>query len=201
MKPTAILTLSVLLFAGCTFDGSGVPAPPPARDRLAEPLELALQPAACFLEVNDRALPLIGGTVRVRADLAGTLTLEAVDVHLGDVVVPAEDGRPELRFTDVRVSLPEPVAAQSEWSASGDAGFARVTTDVWLDWKIVAPSGEALPLATQRLEDLTLDLDVFDALDGHLTAVLYGEKPGVFWRWADILTLRDLVVDLRASQE
>lgn len=202
MKTYIAAGLAISLFSlGCTYDEAGLAPPPTARDRLTAGREmLDLVPAACFLEVNDRALPLEEGRIQVDADLAGTVRVIGIDIRLGDVTVPATADAPELHFTNVRISLPEAVTGPTEWSASGDAGFARVTTDVLLDMSLVAPNGYVAPLATQRIEDLTLDVDLFDALDGRLTAVVYGEREGTFWSWAGLLTLSDLVVDLRAAE-
>lgn len=198
-----ILTVFTLvsLVTACRYDATGVEPSPTARDRLWQATEhLELQPAACFLEVNQRALPLIRGSVDVAADLVGTLQLVAADIQLGDIVVPATTDVPvELHFTNVRISLAKPVNAQTEWSVAGDAGFAHVDADVVLDWSLVAPNGDIVPLAPQRIKGLALDLDVFDSQGGRLTATLYGEIDGPFWNWAGLLEMSDLTVDLRAE--
>ncbi len=200
----ALSTLISLGLSGCRYDASGIPDPAPTqtRDRLATPQSLALVPAACFLEVNRRALPLTGGSIDVEASLTGQIQLDAADIRLGDVVVPATADVPEdLHFTDVRLSLPKPVSAKTEWSAAGDAGFTRVVTDVELHWSLVAEDGTVLPLAPQKIAKVPLVVDVFDASDGRLTAVVHGEIDGTFYQWVGILSMSDLTVDLRAEAQ
>src|SRR5438445_8371463 len=94
---TALSAMISLGISGWRYGSSGIPDPAPTqtRDRLATPQSLALVPAACFLEVNRRALPLTGGSIDVEANLAGQIQLDAADIRLGDVVVPATAAVPE----------------------------------------------------------------------------------------------------------
>jgi hypothetical protein len=186
--------------SACTFDQSGLSPPVQLRDRLATPEHLVLVPDACFLEVNQKAIPLTGGSIDVQADLIGELQLDATDIHLGDIDVPPTADRPvELHFTDVKLALPKPIAAATEWSAAGDAGFTHIDTDVQLIWSLVTKDGQVIPLAPQNIKKVPLEIDVFEAGNGRLTSTVHGEIQGPFYDWAGILEMSDLTVDLRAE--
>jgi hypothetical protein len=104
----------------------------------------------------------------------------------------------ELRHA--RVSLAEPAVAPVEWSSRGDAGFASLQVNLRLDWSVVAPNGTEVQLATQHIDAVDVELDIYTAADGTLHAVLAGAKPGTFWTWAGVASMGDLQFDLRAER-
>lgn len=198
LNKVVISVASIACLGGCAVDRSGSNEFPSARETLSHQQVMVLEPTACQGQLDTRPLDLRGGEMKLEA-IDDVIELDSVQVDVGEVRVGGEDPRLDgLALRDVRVRLPQPIVAKAEWSASGDAGFASFTTDLLLDWSLVTPNGQIVPLATQRLIDVEVELDVFTAADGEVTAFLYGGKRGPVWSWAGLVELDDLTFDLRA---
>jgi hypothetical protein len=197
MFPIASLT-------GCAMETQGVGGTPTVAEQLANPAPLAVQMDDSTVHVDGKPLPMLRGSVQLGAYYyqGNVVELDAVELAFDTMFVtgqtPGSDGY-ELRHA--RVTLARPVVAPVEWSQSGDAGFASLTVDLLLDWSVVAPSGDEIELATQHIDDVPLELDVYTAADGTLTVNMDGRKPGVFWSWAGLASMHDLVIDLRSTRE
>lgn len=173
---------------------------PSVRARLATPETVDWLTEVSVVEVNGTRLPLEAGQVQVGVQPDGRLRLDAVELDLADVEVSAPELERDLPLVGLSVTLAEPVVAEAKWSRLEDAAFAELHVDLILEWAIVTSSGRVVELAPQRIGDIPVDLDVYLGVDGRLNVFLYGTRPGVFWSWADLLELRDLVLDLRGVQ-
>ena len=194
---------SVFCLGACSMDEQGVGRADSVAAQLANPTPLPLAVEGSTVFLHDRELPIVSGEVQLGAYYhdGNVLELDALDVAFDTMQVsgqaPGLDGY-ELRHA--RVSLAHPVVVPVEWTVNGDAGFANLQVELLLDWSVVGPTGVEVKLATQHLEDVEIELDVYTAADGRLTAVLSGAKPGTFWTWAGIASMGDLHFDLRARR-
>jgi hypothetical protein len=135
-----------------------------------------------------------GGSIIVRT--AGEhLLLEELIVELGDVDVTKQLGTTTqvLHLTDLRLRLGTQGDAVAAWSGDHVAGVA--TADLLLDWSLRGTDGAILPLATQRLRDAALDVDVQLGADAAATASVTSTTPGLLWELGDI-TVSDLSLSL-----
>jgi len=214
---TAVMVAAGVSAAGCQFDWTDsdpsieqvAEHSQTARERLVRAHTLDVATADSTVRVNGKRLPMVWGRTRVLAT-SGGLRLENLDVVLGDFEISSETLPPNgMQLRNVRVSLakadrssPEQVAAAPvEWSLSGDAGFATIPVDLALDWSFVTSSGEVAELATQRIDQVKIDVTVWSDRDGRLHAVLSGRLDGIFWEWlSGRVQLRDLVVDLKSDE-
>lgn len=149
-------------------------------------------------QATETTLPIVGGDMLLSERADHTLLLESLDVLLDDTIVPTQADT-ELRITDIRLSLAEPVAIEAAWPAPGEHAFARVPVALTLDWKLVGKSGRAWPLATQRLEGMTLYVHIDGDRPAWVTEVL-GHHGGQFWEWSGIYAMSDAVVKLHATE-
>jgi hypothetical protein len=185
---------------GCAPDAGGPDWPPPVHEALRQQTTMPLMPDSCSAHLDGRSLPLQGGDITLMIARDGRVELDGVRVELQDIRVTGEDPRLDgLVLTDVRVTLSQPAVAPVEWTVHGDAGYATLVVDLDLDWTLVTPQGHLATLATQHLQDVTVDLDLFTGPDGRVIAVLHGGKLGVVWSWAGLVELRDLYFDVRAE--
>ena len=204
MASTVVLGFaSVLGAAGCSMDQSGVDPQIPVATQLANPSPLPFDMDSSKVTVSGHELPMLTGQVKLGAYYyqGNVVELDGVDIAFDTMHVtgqaPAIEGY-ELRHA--RVSLARPVVAPIEWTELGDAGFAELDAELLLDWSVVGPTGVEVQLATQHLQHVTIELDLYTGVDGTLNAVLTGAKPGTFWTWAGVAKMTDLRFDLRAQR-
>jgi hypothetical protein len=201
MASIALAAASPFVILGCSMDERGVDSLPVVSDQLGVPTPLTVQLAGSFVRAEGREMPIQSGQVQMAAYENNQLELDGLDLAFGTILVTDEHPSLEgLELRHVRTSLAQPVVTTIEWTACGDAGFATLRADLLLDWSTVAPNGTEIELATQRIEDVEIELDIYSAMDGTLTAVLSGQKRGVIWSWAGLAEVADLDFDLRATR-
>jgi hypothetical protein len=193
--------LFAILAGGCAMDEGGTPIPPAVRDAIDdEPAQLMIDTANSKAYADGRVVALESGSIVLSMGHHEKLGIDSLDVQLGTMIVAGEspylDG---IELRNVRVSLYAPQEVEVTWTASGEAGFAHLVADLALDWDIVASNGQQAGLARQRLKDVEIELDVFSSMDGSLTAMIHGSRPGVIWDWAGLADIRDIRFDVRAE--
>lgn len=147
----------------------------------------------------DIELPALAGTLEASAS-GGELAVDALSVDLGDLVVSAEDlPSSGLRLTGVSVSLAEPAAATGLWSLDDETGQVELEVAFVLDWAVVGPDGEAIPLAPQHIDGVAATFQVTRE-DGRLVATLDGALDGEFFDWSGLIELRDLGFQVSARE-
>ncbi len=171
--------------------------------QLANPTPLPLTPEGSSVVLQGHELPILSGQVKLGAYYykGNVIELDALDVAFDIMHVTGQSQAIEgYELRHVRVSLAHPVVVPVEWTPHGDAGFASLKAEMLLDWSVVGPTGIEAQLATQHIKDVEMELDIYTAADGTLTAVLSGAKPGKFWTWAAVASMSDLTFDLRAQR-
>jgi hypothetical protein len=203
LLPTLLLPLGgcavALLAQGCTGD-TGAPGEVGLRAELREPEPFQVAVEDCRVGIDEAELTLTGGEILLGAPRGEVLSVEGLELRFADVVI--EDRMPldGLRLTNVVVSLPQPIDVVAEWSAAGDAAFAEAEAELQLDWSLVTWSGQIVALAPQHARGVRLTMHVFRAEDGSLVAELVGGSDGVIFNWADVATISDLRLDVRATR-
>ncbi len=201
MASIAFAAASPFVLVGCSMNARGVDGASVVSEQLGIPTPLTVEVAGSVVRAEGRELPIVSGQIQMAAYENNQLELDGLDLAFGTMFVtdehPSLDG---LELRHVRTSLAQPVVTTIEWTACGDAGFAALQVDLLLDWSTVAPNGTEIELATQRIEGVEIELDIYSAMDGTLTAVLSGEKRGVIWSWAGLAEVADLDFDLRATR-
>jgi hypothetical protein len=143
------------------------------------------------------ALAIAGGDVTLAADADGALAADGLEIDLGPIDLPSVIDKP-ARLDHVRLVLARPLALATAWSDDDDANAAG-ELELELDWTLVV-DGNAVPLGAQHLGPLPLALTVAgtgDAFDAALAIHASGE----LWRWADLVALSDLSLELRTVSD
>jgi hypothetical protein len=188
---------------GCSMDEQGVNWPPPVAEQLANPTPLSVQMDDSTVHVDGKELPMQSGSLQVGAYYykGNVIELDALELAFDTMFVSGQaSGINGYELRHARVTLAQPVVVPVEWTQQGDAGFASLEVDLLLDWSVVAADGTEIELATQHIDGVQVELDIYSAADGTLTAVLDGGKPGVFWSWAGVAAMHDLQFDLRSTR-
>ncbi|MBI4509427.1 MAG: hypothetical protein HY698_07300 [Deltaproteobacteria bacterium] len=196
----------------CTMS-PGVGLEPSPRQRLLQhSQDLRIAPRMSALQVTGRhsrdrdngvpkAISIIDGTLRVRGEAAGALTLESLDIRFGDVVIPRSRWiESDIHLTDIRIRLESEATGQAMWLDHGAEGSSETKATLVLDWSFRS-DGETLRLGSQRIRSVPLRIHVQEDALGRLRVNLTGHLPGVFWEWAGLLELSDLFFDLNATEE
>jgi hypothetical protein len=206
-----VALLATLALAACSFDDLGDPAegPAPIRERLVRPavLDLAGGHAAAVLAVErsgaltDVDLPVVGGSLSLRADATGDLVLDELEIAFDELAIPPSALPPSgLVFEGVRAVADGPTPLVAAWSEDGRRAIGEGAVDLVVHWAVRLESGELSPLAPQRIP--AVPVWVRASLDdaGALAADVQLARDGTFWRWGTLVSLADLALALRGAE-
>jgi hypothetical protein len=206
------LVLGGVLLAGCFGNLSEGPAPPVGgtRDRLQSTLEVGLEPGSCRTVVTAQRqyqgemarqidLPVLGGTVALRAWPDGRLEVEDLRVDLDDVVLDEYEFPPNgVHLTGITLTLRDVGEADAKWIDEGAQLEAKGQVDLLLDWAAVNDNGSVLPLGTQQVTAVTVEVEVSTTADGKALVKLHGRRHGEFVEATGLFAISDLGLELRA---
>lgn len=216
------LSLAALAAPACYYDAESGPVRPaddyplPAGNAQlpdwpdpAARRELLVNPEASTLRLTvsdlvahtDRpaSVPVLGGVLGFSPEGAGQLTLDEIQVVLGDVRVPTQASG-DVILTGIRLESEPGLALPVAWREPGRQGFLKAPVTLRLEWKVVGDSGRAWPLAEQVLRGATLYLHVGLDATGRLRADALGIDTGTFWHWDGIYAFKDAVLTLVARE-
>ena len=77
---------------------------------------------------------------------------------------------------------------------------AAATPELQLDWSLVGPDGRVTPLGAQHLRGLELGIRIDHLEGGKLVARIDGRARGIFWQWAQVVTLSDGLFTLELGE-
>jgi hypothetical protein len=191
---------ALLSTVACVADTGGAELPS-LREILRDETPLVLATSESRVAIDEAELELTGGGLTVTTPLADVLTIERLELRFRDVVIDLpETPLDGMVLTDVHVTLPEAIDVVATWSGDGDAAFADAETELLLHWSLVTRRGAVVPLAPQHLRGIDLNVNVYRQSDGGVVAELVGGSEGVIFNWADVATISDLRVDVRANR-
>lgn len=139
------------------------------------------------------------GAIVVRAS-DDRLLLEELVLELGDLDVVKRIGSTTqvLHLTGLRLRLGTRADAAAIWAAPTQVSGVA-TADLLLDWSLRANDGQVFPLATQRVADAVLDLQLAAREHGEVIAAVTSTSPGLLWELGDI-TVSDLSLSLVTAE-
>lgn len=206
------LVLGGALLAGCFGPVTEDSAPPVGgtRDRLESTLEVDLEPGSCLAIVTlereyqgrlDHRLDLgvRGGSVVLRASPDGRLEVQDLRLDLEDVVLDRYELPPGgVHLTALALSLRDPGEAEATWLDDGTRLEARGQLDLLLDWSAVVDDGSEVPLGTQPVRAVAVEVEVTTTDDGRALVKLHGRRPGPFIEADGLFAISELGLELRA---
>jgi hypothetical protein len=206
------LVLGGVLLAGCFSDVSEGSAAPVGgtRSRLENTLGVELEPGSCRVIATVQReyqgqlghqldLPILGGTVALRAWPDGRFEVEELRVDLDDVVLDEVEFPPSgAHVTGLQLSLRNVGEADASWSDDGARLEARGQVDLLLDWSTVAADGAEVPLGTQPVTAVSVELEVTTTDDGRALIKIHGRRHGQFIQADGLFTISELGLELRA---
>ncbi len=143
-------------------------------------------------------LAVTGGSIELWAPSDGLLVVRTLQVQLADVAVPPAVLPPSGAYlTEVGARLASPISIEAV--EQGGSVSVIATLDLEAHWALAAADGTVFPMSQISLDKLPFSLEISRNALGLLQARLVGFRDGTFWRWAGILELGDLTVDLRAG--
>lgn len=145
------------------------------------------------------SLPVLGGVLGFSPEQGGALTLDEIQVVLGDVHIPTQSSG-DVVLTGIRLESEPGLALPVSWREPGHQGFLKAPVTLRLVWQVIGNSGRAWPLAEQSLQGATLYLHVGVDSNGRYRADLLGIDTGTFWHWDGIYALKDAVLTLVARE-
>ena len=205
---SVMLMTAPLVTAGCVaLDGS--PAPATTHGRLTNTAWMRLDRGASVLEVTARpagggapqrlALRLRDGHLSLRAATEDTLVIEELALELEDVVVDAATAPPAgLHATNLSVTLPAALEASAAWSPDDGTLAADVSATLELDWALITPDDDYVPLGPQRLA-VELTVEVRSDPARGMVARVRGGRAGLVLAPDGVVELDDLGLDLVAA--
>lgn len=224
MKAHGILAVvAVSALSGCIltdWDGHGgsqppettlaPPAPSTTRAYLGSPRKLRIMSGGhagvtgrrtVGDDVEEKAeLPIAGGELTMHARPDGQLVVDGLTLSLGDFHLSARSVPPDgLDLTGVTVSLRNEAPSDVRWTQDGSAAEATGDVRMLLDWSMRGIDGAILPLATQRIEAVPIDLNIITQRNGKLAVLMHADRDGVFWAWTGF-ELADLRLDVEAAE-
>jgi hypothetical protein len=205
------LVLAGALVSGCVGYADYGPAPPVGgtRDRLANTLEVGLEPGSSRVIVTvDRQyqgemqrrldLPVLDGTVALRTRPDGLVELLDLRVELDDVTLTQYEFPPSgVHLTGITLSLREVSEAPAEWIDDGATLRVAGQVDLLLDWAAVTGDRSALPLGTQQVEGVAVELEVSTTDDGKALIKVRGRQSGAFVSATGLFSVSELSLELR----
>jgi len=211
MRNTIVTAALVAALApGCFYDDGGVdPAEAsPLLYRLGTRAVLDLQDtshiAITATDLDGRRLPsieadIVDGVAALRATPSGVIVVDALEIDLSDVEVPAGTLSPAaLQVTDLKLRLGVQLATVPTWSEDRRHAVGTGSADLLLEWALVI-DGELTPMATRKLEaspfEIAVDLDD----NGNVTARITTSVGGELSRFLDRIMLSDFTMELDAT--
>ena len=149
-------------------------------------------------ESGSVALAIAGGDVTLTADADGAIAVENLEVDVESIDLPASVIDKPSRLDHVRLVLAHPLALATTWRDDDDASAAG-ELELELDWTLVV-DGNAVPLGAQRLGPIPLAI-TFAGTGDAFDAALAIHASGELWRWADLVALSDLSLELRTVSD
>lgn len=212
---TAGLSAGLLLMA-CDLGPTVVPGPngteeQTAREHLAEarpPFVLLGDRAKISLAASlnrgthwdeaTAALALEEGYATLGAEPSGAVTLDGLELDLGDVILGEDVVPGGLHLADIRASIEGPHKCTFvEWSQGDDVCDAEVPITMTLEWKLMV-DGETYPLGPQEIGPITVEMNLYR--DQQLELDFAATSEGVFWRWDGVIELSDLQILAHATE-
>jgi hypothetical protein len=212
-----ILSLGLVVVAGCAVDGSGSGSVPPTpspsgndvsmRQYLVRPRDVDLGTSSTFQLTAERlyngddtdttTLQLTSGTVTLSTLGDGSIVVDKLVASLGDITLSPSAMPPDgLHLTNIKVTLQQESYTETSWTSDGTAAAASGSIDLDLDWSLVATDGSVLPLATQHITGIPLSLSVSSDASGKITLSAKAAQAGVFYEWSGIVRLSNLNASL-----
>ena len=141
-------------------------------------------------------LAIANGELDGKVDANGDLAVENFSVNIAPIDIPEAVFGKAAQLKDVRVTLAAPPAVTTAWADADDAtATAMVALD--LSWTLVV-DGNAAPLGTQHLAPLPIDITLTGSGE-EVDATVAVRGTGELWKWADLLKLEALDLELSAS--
>lgn len=198
-----------LFFLGCIAATAGcAEGHPSTTDSLAAPVQVSTGAVA----TSDVSFTIAGGfaaatpvamtVAQPRVELHTTgdrATLDAIELPLGDVTIPASALPPKglvLRHLVVKAPATRAVILQRQ----DDALELRATLPLSLDWAMQLDDGSLYPLGTVHTEPVHVDVDIVRA-GGRTTATVQAACLGTCFALDGIATLSDGALYLEADAE
>ena len=205
------LVLAGVLLAGCVGYVDEGPAAPVGgtRERLADTLVVALEPGSSRVVVTvDRQyqgemkrqldLPVLEGSVALRTRPNDLVELTDLRVDLGDVVFNEYEFPPSgVHLTGITFALREVGEAPIEWVDGGAKLRADGVVDLVLDWAVVTDDRSALPLGTQQVVGVGVEVEVSTTDDGKALVKVSGHLDGEFVTATGLFAISELSLELR----
>ncbi|MBI5480635.1 MAG: hypothetical protein HY906_17390 [Deltaproteobacteria bacterium] len=205
------LVLGGVLLAGCFSNVSEDPAAPVGgtRDRLQRTLEVPLEPGSCRVVVTvDRQyqgemrqridLPVLDGTVALRSRPDALVEIAELRVDLDDVTFDGSEFPPNgVHVTGITLALRDVGEAPAEWVEGDTKLRAEGVIDLLLDWAVVTGNRAALPLGTQQVEGVAVEVEVSTTDDGKALVKVHGRQHGEFVTATGLFSISELSLELR----
>jgi hypothetical protein len=210
MRTYSVLALVAALAPGCLYDGSGVdPAETsPLLYRLGTRAVLDLEDSSHIditatdddgQRVPSMEADIVDGVAALRATPEGVIVVEALDIELSDVVVPAGLlSAGEYQVTDLRLRLGIQLATIPEWSADRRHAVGTGEADLLLEYALVV-GGDVTPMGTRKIEatpfQIAVDLGEGDVVTARIATTIGGELS----RFLDRIQLSNFSMRLDAT--
>jgi hypothetical protein len=214
MDTRAAMVLVLLAAPACGPSGGWIPGRDDSnssmtlRDRLREASQdLELKPELSRIDVTARMgddnvrtqLVMLHGATSLSAEDDGTLVVDELIVAVDDVILH-HDLLPEngLHLMNIEAHLDAGMAARTTW-VSDDELHAETTGDLVVEWAVMNPEGNPAKLAPQPVRGIPFDIQVVRDERAEIETTLAGRMDGVFWSWADYVSLSDLAFSLTSG--
>jgi hypothetical protein len=210
MRSLLVTAVLASVIPACVYDTEGVDTRDslPLRSRLGGRAVLSLEDSSSIaITATDGSgglLPtmradIAGGRAAVRVTRPGTLVVEALEIDLADVTVPAGAVSPDsIEVTDLQLRLGIQLAVEPTWSDDGKSAVGTGRADLLLDWAVVNDSG-VFPMTTRKIESTPFEVEVY--LDDHddVRARIATSIDGELSRFLDRIALSNFSMDLDAT--
>lgn len=198
-EPLPILTESVMEPEQMALD-----VPPTAHERLSRGVVLGLdrEQSAISIAVTrsnvvyDARPRALDGELALRVR-GGAISLNAIEVELGDVMLPAEEFPPHgVHLTDI-VGVLHVAPIKTTWSDDANAVF-ETHANIRVEWKLVREDG-TLEIRPLEIEDVPLGGDLQISEEGIVRVEMRLMAPGVLFEVANVIEMSDLSMTLALS--
>jgi len=136
------------------------------------------------------------GYMRAAIDDSGRLEIDQLELAIAPIALDGVFAKP-AQLTNVILRLNRSARADAAWT-SEDRATATLPMTFDFDWWIAIDGGDPIPLATQQLPPV--NVEVMLGGDGeHVEASVDVAAAGVLWNWADIVQITELDLSLSAE--